>query len=98
MVKRNVNIILILSLCLLQQLSVAQIKGEEEPKMLYWEQTHRVKKLKEAQNFRDVFHKDRYLMGKNRISGNISYNTGRVSVEDEKHVVHDEMRNALGFY
>jgi hypothetical protein len=75
-----------------------QIVVEEEPKMLYYEWTHeRVRKLKDLKDFRDVFHKDKFLMGKKRIMGNISYNTGRVLIDDGSEV-HSEMRSALGFY
>lgn len=76
---------------------VGQIRVEEELKMLYWERTHGPVKLKNAKDFRDVFHKDRYLMGKKRISGNISYNTGRVMVDDGEKI-HNEYRNAIGFF
>jgi len=48
-------------------------------------------------NFRDVFHVNKYLMGKNRIMGNISYNTGRVLISDSKES-HAEYRSALAFY
>lgn len=74
-----------------------QIEIDEEPKRLYYERLMRVKKFKDMKDFRDVFHKDKLLMGKNRISGNISYNTGRVLVDNygEKH---NETRSALGFF
>jgi hypothetical protein len=48
-------------------------------------------------DFRDVFHYNHLLMGKRRFMGNISYNTGRVLVDDG-HEQHDELRNALGFF
>jgi hypothetical protein len=48
-------------------------------------------------DFRDVFHYNKLLMGKKRIMGNISYNTGRVLVDDG-HTMHNEIRSALGFY
>lgn len=75
-----------------------QIVVEEELKMLYWEHTHGPIKLKDAKNFRDVFHKDRYLLGKNRIGGSFSYNTGRVLIEDKDNAFHYEIRNALGIF
>jgi hypothetical protein len=92
------RILLLFFSALLQHAMVGQIKVEEEPKMLYWEHTHGFKKLREAQDFRDVFHKDKYLLGKNRVSGNVSYNTGRVSIEDQNHITHNEIRSAIGFY
>ncbi|MDQ3047709.1 MAG: hypothetical protein M3R27_09195 [Bacteroidota bacterium] len=75
----------------------AQIEVEEEPKRLYYERLRRVEKFRDMKDFRDVFHKDRYLMGKNRISGNISYNTGRIVVNDGREF-RNEYRSALGFY
>lgn len=48
-------------------------------------------------DMRDVFHYDKFLLGRNRISGNISYNTGRVLVDDGKEI-HEEYRNAIGFF
>ncbi len=78
---------------------IGQIEVEEEPKMLYWERTHGPVKWKDKQDFRDVFHKDRYLLGKKRIIGNISYNTGRVWVDDyQNNERHSEIRSSLGFY
>jgi hypothetical protein len=48
-------------------------------------------------DMRDVTHKDKLLMGKNRISGNISFNVGRVIVNDgEKEI--PEMRYAIGYF
>jgi|GEM_PF-1491901 len=77
--------------------TVAQIEIDEEPKRLYYERTMRVKKFKEMKDFRDVFHKDKFLLGKNRITGNISFNTGRVLIDDGKEL-HNETRSALGFF
>jgi hypothetical protein len=75
----------------------AQIVIDEEPKRLYYEMTGRVKKVKDMKDFRDVFHYNHLLMGKRRILGNISYNTGRVVIDDGREL-HDEMRSALGFF
>lgn len=76
----------------------AQIIADEEPKMLYYERTHeRIRNVWKMKNFRDVFHKDKYLLGKNRIMGNISYHTGRVLIDDGK-VIYPETRQALAFY
>ena len=100
MTKINGRILLILFSVLFQvnQL-IGQIKVEEEPTMFYYEMTHqRITKLKDMKNMRDVFHKDKFLMGKKRIYGNVSYNAGRIVIEDEKHVMHNELRSAMGFY
>jgi hypothetical protein len=75
----------------------AQIVVDEAPRGLYYERTARVKKFKDMKDFRDVFHKDKFLLGRNRISGNISYNTGRVLIDDGREV-HGEYRQALGFF
>ncbi|HXB40659.1 MAG TPA: hypothetical protein VNZ49_08960 [Bacteroidia bacterium] len=48
-------------------------------------------------NFRDVFHLNKYWLGKNRISGNISYNTGRILISDGTETK-AEYRSALAFY
>lgn len=77
----------------------AQIIIEEEGKRLYYDRTRRVENVRDMKDFRDVFHKDKYLLGKKRIMGNISYNTGRVLLDDvEGQQVKYEVRNALGFY
>lgn len=77
---------------------VAQIIVNEEPKMLYYERTHeRIRNVRKMKNFRDVFHKDRYFLGKNRIIGNVSYNTGRILIDDGK-LIYQETRQAMAFY
>jgi hypothetical protein len=75
----------------------AQIVIEEEPDRLYYDfAIKRITKFKDMRNFRDVFHKDRYWMGKNRLSGNIAYNTGRIILADD--VSSEEVwRQALSF-
>lgn len=76
----------------------AQILIEEEPERLYYEWTQkRITNFWEMKNFRDVFHKNKFLMGKNRILGNIAYTTGRVIITDEKLQQHDEYRSAVSF-
>jgi hypothetical protein len=76
----------------------AQIILQEEPNRLYYDFTsRRITKFKDMRNFRDVFHVNKYLMGKNRIMGNFSYNTGRVLIADE-HTIQAEYRQALGIY
>jgi hypothetical protein len=77
--------------------TVAQIVIEEEPNRLYYEfAVKRITKFKDMKNFRDVFHKNKYWMGKNRISGSLSYNTGRVLIGNNGHT-HEEWRQALAF-
>lgn len=74
-----------------------QIIIEEEPNRLYYEfAVKRITNFWEMKNFRDVFHKDKYWMGKNRISGSLSYNTGRVLIGTNGHTK-EEWRQALAF-
>jgi hypothetical protein len=74
----------------------AQIVIEEEPKRLYYSfAIKRITNPKDWKNFRDVFHLDKYLMGKNRILGSVSYNTGRVLVTNERGEPMSEYRQAL---
>src|SRR5438309_6290598 len=76
----------------------SQILVNEEPKRLYYSfAVKRITKVKDMKDFRDVFHLDKFLMGKNRITGNFAYNTGRVLIDDGKEV-HKEIRSALSFY
>lgn len=82
---------------LLCRAGFAQIVVDEAPRGRYYERTTRVKKFRDMQNFKDVFHNDRFLLGRNRISGNVSYNTQRVLIDDG-HRQHDEWRNAIGFF
>jgi hypothetical protein len=78
---------------------LSQIRIEEEPEMLYYDFAQkRITKFRDMRNFRDVFHKNKYLMGKNRILGNISYNTGGVLITDDKGNSRREYRSAIAFY
>ncbi|MDF2436652.1 MAG: putative exported protein [Bacteroidota bacterium] len=90
-------LILFFSVASLSQTLVAQIEVEEEPKRLYYERLRRVDNFWDMKDMRDVTHKDRFLMGKNRISGNITYNTQRI-VLDNGQELHNEYRSALGFF
>jgi len=99
--RRPEKIYLLIFFATLFQLNlvVGQIVINEEPKRLYYDfAIKRITKFKDMRNFRDVFHLNKYLMGKNRISGNISYVTGRVLLADNNQEVHGEYRKALGFY
>jgi hypothetical protein len=75
----------------------SQIVVDEEVKRLYYDRTRRITKFKDMNDFRDVFHKDKFLLGKKRIMGNLSMNMGRIIV-DNGEGMHSEMRAALGFY
>src|ERR1051326_3678653 len=78
--------------------ALAQIVVDEEPKMHYYENTTpRVRNFWDMHNMRDVLHKDKFLLGRDRIIGNFSYTTGRVLVDDG-HEIHNEMRSALGIF
>lgn len=51
----------------------------------------------EMEHFGDVFHSRKFLLGQNRISGNISYNWGRVMLRDSTGY-HATYRNAMSFF
>ncbi len=93
----NIYLVVFFSIVFQLQNAIGQIEVEEEPKRLYYDRTRRVEKLKDMKDMRDVLHKDKLLMGKNRISGSISYNTGRILIDNgrEKHY---EIRSAIGYF
>src|SRR6185295_12269750 len=71
---------------------------DEPPVQRYYNLTApRIKKFKDWRNMRDVFHYDKYLLGRGRIMGNVSYNTGRVLVDDGD-AIHHETRQAIGYF
>ena len=73
-----------------------QIRTDEEPKRLYYERTQRIKKFREMKNMRDVLHLDKLWMGKRRLSGSISYNNGRILIDDGKEIK-TEWRHAVAY-
>jgi hypothetical protein len=75
----------------------AQIQTDEEPRRLYYHMTQRVKRVRDMRDMRDVCHLDKFLMGKRRISGNFSYNTGRVLMDDGIRK-YPEYRSAIGYF
>jgi hypothetical protein len=94
---RSLRIQFTILLAMTSTLLCSQIRIEEEPEMRYYSFAQkRVTKFKEMRNFRDVFHVDKYLLGKNRVMGNISYNTGGVLITDDKGKTHREYRHAIG--
>jgi hypothetical protein len=62
--------------------AAAQIVVDEAPRGLYYARTARIRKFKDMKNMRDVFHCDKYLMGRNRISGSSSFNIQRVIIDN----------------
>jgi hypothetical protein len=74
-----------------------QIVVEEEQKRYYYERLRRIDNFWDMRDMRDVTHKDRFLMGKKRISGSTSFNTQRIIINDGKEDK-EEYRNALGFF
>lgn len=72
----------------------SQIVVEEEQKRYYYERLKRIDNFWDMRDMRDVTHRDRYLMGKRRISGATSYNAQRILLSEN----HSEMRSALGFF
>jgi hypothetical protein len=75
----------------------AQIVVDEELKRLYYDRTRRITKFSEMNDMRDVFHKDKFLLGKKRIMGNTAINFQRIMIDDGEHV-HPELRTALSFF
>ena len=76
---------------------IGQIVVDEPPRALYYERTMRIKKFKDMKNVRDVLHYDKFLLGQNRISGNLSYNMGRVMIDDGEKI-HNVCRSAVGVF
>lgn len=76
----------------------SQILADEAPRDKYYMRKARVTNFWEMKDFRDVFHVDKYLLGRNRFSGNISYNFARVLVADNGRSVKYEYRSALALY
>lgn len=75
----------------------AQFQTNEERKRLYYDRTARITKFWDMKDMRDVFHKDKLLMGKNRISGSHSFNMSRIFV-DNGETKRYEIRSAIGYF
>ena len=76
----------------------AQIIADEAPKDRYYMRKARVTNFWQMKDFRDVFHVDKYLLGRQRFSGNIAYNWCRVLMGDDGKNVKYEYRNALSLF
>jgi hypothetical protein len=85
----------ILCACFPQKSYSQIINLNEMPR--YYDRTARIKKPREWVSMRDVFHSDEYLLGRRIFSGNISYNTGRVIINDGKSL-HSVTRAQLGLF
>jgi len=91
------NLVIVLSILAIAGKGFGQIIIDEPPLKIYYDRTMRVTNFLKMKDMRDVLHKDELLLGKNRISGNISYNTGRVLLgEGDKPQI--EYRKALAFF
>lgn len=75
----------------------AQFQTNEERKRLYYDRTARITKFSDMKDMRDVFHKDKLLMGKNRIYGSHSFNMSRIFV-DNGETKRYEIRSAIGYF
>jgi hypothetical protein len=92
------NPFVVFSLVLLCMKPLAgQIIVDEPPRPVYYERTKRVTNVLKMKDMRDALHSDKLLLGQNRISGNISYNSCRVQ-ENDGISVRNEIRSALGLY
>jgi hypothetical protein len=78
--------------------AAAQIIIDEPPKPLYYERTKRITKFKDWNDFRDMLHWNHMAMGRRRFMGSISWNTGRVVIEDNEHKIHSITRSAMGYF
>jgi len=85
------------SLCIIAKQNFGQIVVDEPPRAVYYQRTMRMNKVFKMQNMKDVLHYDKFLLGQDRISGNISYNTGRVVVNNG-YETQKEYRSAIGFF
>jgi len=63
------------------------ITADEMPRGLYYYKMKRIDKFKEMKSMQDLFHSDKYLMGRNIFSGNVSFNTSRVMYNDGKQLL-----------
>jgi hypothetical protein len=82
--------------------AIAQPQGIEIPRTDYMQGKHDITLRKkdnfwEMEHFGDVFHSRRFMLGQNRVSGNISYNWGRVMLRDTTGY-YPVYRNAVGFF
>ncbi len=75
----------------------AQIIQDEAPKDRYYMRKARVKNFWDMKDFRDVFYVDKFLLGRNRISGNVTYNYQRVIMSDYPKL-QAEHRSALSLF
>lgn len=91
------NTLWFLCLVIISNTAYSQIIVDEAPRGLYYMRTQRVKKFKDMKDFRDVFHYDKYLLGRNRISGSLSYNFQRVLINDG-FKNRAEYRSAMGIF
>jgi hypothetical protein len=76
---------------------IAQIIEDAPPQDRYYMRKARVKSFWQMKDFRDMFHVDRYYLGRNRFSGNFAYNWQRVLVSDRP-ALNFQNRSALSFY
>src|SRR3954464_14017448 len=79
------------------QQAPAQIIQDNAPQDRYYMRKARVTNFWDMKDFRDVFYTDKYLLGRNRFSGNITYNYQRVILSDYPKLV-AENRNALSLF
>jgi hypothetical protein len=75
----------------------AQIIQDEAPQDRYYMRKARITNFWQMKDFRDVFHVDKYLLGRNRFSGNLAYNWQRVLLKDYPNLDY-EYRNALSLF
>lgn len=88
----RVFLLLIFPACL-----CAQIIDDRGPQDRYYMRKARVTNFWKMKDFRDVFYVDKYLLGRQRISGNLTYNFQRVILSDYP-TLQSQYRSALSFF
>jgi hypothetical protein len=88
---------LIVVLTLLSSYARAQLVIDEIPRGMYYERLSRVRKFKDMKNMRDVLHHDGFLLGRNRITGSISNNFGRLIINENGREV-KRFRSVMGYF
>jgi hypothetical protein len=100
MMKKNIQAPFVLFTFLLNIFTgplFSQIIQDEAPRDRYYMRKARVTNFWEMKDFRDMFHVDKYLLGRQRISGNLSYNFQRVLLSETPKPDY-EYRSALALF
>lgn len=94
----NLHLFFLLTILLSCLKMPAQLIADEAPKDRYYMRKARVTNFWQMKDFRDIFYLDKYLMGRQRFSGNLGYNWQRVLVADDGQNLKYEYRSAMSFF